>query len=210
MLLEEWIRQMEKIFNVVEVPENRRINIGAFYLTGQADIWWGMVKPTFQNDESTWNKFSEALRAKFYPMHLQKQKQKEFLTLRQGNLSVMEYASRFTELSRFASEFVATDRMKILRFEEGLAPYIRNQLVGQHVQTSQELYELAAEIERVKTELRMANPANPKKRWDDRSMQIGGFPRKKHTPMKPRPQGPAITGKYCTKCGRTNHNTAEC
>ena len=53
VLLEEWIRQMEKIFDVVEVPENRRINIGAFYLTGQADIWWGMVKPTFQNDEST-------------------------------------------------------------------------------------------------------------------------------------------------------------
>jgi len=63
-------------------------------------------------------------------MHLQKQKQREFLTLRQGSLSVMEYASRFAELLRFASEYVATDRMRMLRFEEGLAPYIRNQLAG--------------------------------------------------------------------------------
>ena len=53
MLLEEWVRQMEKIFDVVEVPDDRRINIGAFYLTGHADIWWGMVKPTFQNSEAT-------------------------------------------------------------------------------------------------------------------------------------------------------------
>jgi len=102
VLLEEWVRHMEKIFNVMEVPDNRHVNIGAFYLIGQADIWWGMVKPTFQNSEATWSKFSEALRAKFYPMHLQKQKQKEFLTLRQGNLSVMEYANRFAKLSRFA------------------------------------------------------------------------------------------------------------
>jgi len=122
-----------------------------------------MVKPTFQNSKATWSKFSEALRAKFYPMHLQKQKQREFLTLRLGNLLVMEYANRFDELSRFASEYVATDRMRMLRFEEGLAPYIRNQLAGQPVQISQELDERAVEIERVKTELRMTSPVNPKK-----------------------------------------------
>ena len=81
----------------MEVPDNRRVNIGAFYLRGQADIWWGTVKPTFQNSKATWGKFSEALHAKFYPMHLQKQKQREFLTLRQGTSSVMEYASHFAE-----------------------------------------------------------------------------------------------------------------
>ena len=38
VLVEEWVRQMEKIFDVVGVPDNRRVNIGAFYLIGQADI----------------------------------------------------------------------------------------------------------------------------------------------------------------------------
>ena len=32
MILEEWIRQMKKIFDVVEVPDNKRINIGTFYV----------------------------------------------------------------------------------------------------------------------------------------------------------------------------------
>ena len=54
------------------------------------------------------------------------------------------------ELSRSASDFVATERMKMRRFEEGLAFYIRNQLTGQPVQTYQELYERAAEVESVK------------------------------------------------------------
>jgi len=30
---------MEKISDVVEVPNNRHVNIGAFYLTGEVDIW---------------------------------------------------------------------------------------------------------------------------------------------------------------------------
>jgi len=34
VLLEDWIRQMEKIFDVVEVPDNGCIDIGAFYLIG--------------------------------------------------------------------------------------------------------------------------------------------------------------------------------
>ena len=76
----------------------------------------------------------------------------------------MENASRFAELSRFASEYVATDRMRMLRFEEGLAPYIRNQSAGKPIQTSQELYERVTEIARVKTELRMTSPGNPRKR----------------------------------------------
>jgi len=30
---------MEKIFAVVEVPKDKNMNIGTFYLTGEADIW---------------------------------------------------------------------------------------------------------------------------------------------------------------------------
>jgi len=46
------------------------------------------------------------------------------------------------------------------RFEEGSAFYIRNQLARQPILTYQELYERAAEVERVKTELRVLNPVN--------------------------------------------------
>ena len=38
--LEEWIRGIEKIFALIEVPENKMMNIGTFYLTGETLPNW--------------------------------------------------------------------------------------------------------------------------------------------------------------------------
>jgi len=71
-----------------------------------------------------------------------------------SNMTVVQYANKFTELSMFVPKFVSSERLKIRRFEEGLGFYIRNQLVGQPILTCQELYERAAKVERVKAKLR--------------------------------------------------------
>jgi len=63
-----------------------------------------------------------------------------------GNMTVTQYARKFTELSRFALDFIATERLKMKRFEEGLAFYIRNELAGHPIQTYQELYKRGAEV----------------------------------------------------------------
>jgi len=42
--LEEWIQGIEEIFTVVEVLEDKKVNIRTFYLTVEADIWWKVVK----------------------------------------------------------------------------------------------------------------------------------------------------------------------
>ena len=39
VVLEEWVRGIEKIFIVVEVPEEKKVNIGMYYLTIETDIW---------------------------------------------------------------------------------------------------------------------------------------------------------------------------
>jgi len=54
-----------------------------------------------------------------------------------GNMTVMQYVSKFAELSRFAPDFVTSERMKIRRLEEGLVFYIRNQLTGRPINTYQ-------------------------------------------------------------------------
>ena len=88
------------------------------------------------------------LTEKFYPIVVQRQKKKEFMELKMsGTITVMQYASKLTELSKFVLEFVSSERFKMRRFEKGLAFYIRNQLAGQPILTYQELYERAAEVE---------------------------------------------------------------
>jgi len=39
MELEEWIRSIEKIFALIEVPEEKKLTIGTCYPTGEVDIW---------------------------------------------------------------------------------------------------------------------------------------------------------------------------
>jgi len=43
VVLEEWARGMEKIFTVVQVREEKKVNIRMYYLTGEVDIWWKTV-----------------------------------------------------------------------------------------------------------------------------------------------------------------------
>ena len=94
---------MEKIFTVIEVPESKKVNIGAFYLAGKTDIWWNTMKYRWQESELTWARFTEELRAQFCAVAIQQQKEKEFLELKMtGTMTVIQYASKFAELSRFA------------------------------------------------------------------------------------------------------------
>ena len=40
-------------------------------------------------------------------------KGREFLELKQGTMTVMEYVDKFTELARFADDYVVTDIAKV-------------------------------------------------------------------------------------------------
>ena len=41
-----------------------------------------------------------------------------------------EYVAKFTELARFADNYVATDMAKVRKFEDGLKLSIRGKIVG--------------------------------------------------------------------------------
>jgi len=83
------------------------------------------VKGKLQGPELTWAKFFEELRNKFDLITIPRQKEKEFMELKMsGNMTVIQYDSKFTGLSRFGLDFMVSERLKIRRFEEGLAFYI--------------------------------------------------------------------------------------
>jgi len=56
---------VEKIFAVVEVLEEEKVNIKIFYLAEEIDIWWNTMKDKWQRLEFTWAKLLEELREKF-------------------------------------------------------------------------------------------------------------------------------------------------
>ena len=102
----------------------------AFQLTGESLIWWDWVK-TYRNVEAmTWVDFRELFMSKFFPAFSKHVKAQEFLDLQQGDMTVLEYVARFSELAHFAYDYVATDLAKVRRFEDVLRLSIRGKIVG--------------------------------------------------------------------------------
>ena len=75
-----------------------------------------------------WNRFKKMIKDHFYPFSLQKVKEGEFMQLQQASMSVLEYASKFMELSQFVPAFVDGERLKMNRFETGLNPTIKGRM----------------------------------------------------------------------------------
>ena len=67
---------------------------------------------------------------KYFPDTARHAKAHEFLELKQGTMTVMDHVARFTELARFADDYVATDMAKVRRFKNGLKLSIRGRIVG--------------------------------------------------------------------------------
>ena len=63
-------------------------------------------------------------------------------------MTVMEYVARFTELARFANDYVATNMAKVRRFENGLKLSIRGRIVGLRLQDMDFMVGTAMTIER--------------------------------------------------------------
>ena len=47
---------------------------------------------------------------KYFLVSTRYAKAREFLELKQGTMTMLEYVAKFTELARFADDYVATDR----------------------------------------------------------------------------------------------------
>ena len=63
-------------------------------------------------------------------------------------MTVMDYVARFTELARFADDYVATNMAKVRRFENGLKLSIRARIIGLRLQDMDSMVGTALTIER--------------------------------------------------------------
>ena len=89
-----------------------------------------------------------ALHGKIFPTSARHAKAWEFLELKQGRMTMLEYVARFTELARFADDYVATDMAKVRKFEDGLNLSIRGKIVGFLLQDMDSMVRTAMAIER--------------------------------------------------------------
>ena len=110
MVVDHWFMQIEKVLEAMEITSDAtRIRLVAFQLEGEAQVWWKWARTSRDLEAMTWAEFQELFMGKYFPETARHAKAQEFLELKQGATSVIDYVTRFTELARFTDDYVATD-----------------------------------------------------------------------------------------------------
>ena len=97
MVADHWFMQVEKVLEAMEITsDTTRIRLATFQLEGKAQVWWNWAKTSRDLEAMTWAEFQELFMGKYFPDTARHAKAQEFLELRQGTMTVMEYVARFT------------------------------------------------------------------------------------------------------------------
>ena len=131
MEADQWFRQVGKIFEGMEITSyGIRIRLPTFQLEAESQVWWDWVKASKNLEAMTWEEFHDLFMGKYFSAFAQHAKSREFLELKQGTMTVLEYVTKFTKLARFIDDYVVTDMAKVRKFKDGLKLSIRGKIVG--------------------------------------------------------------------------------
>ena len=149
MVANHWFMQIEKVLVAMEIISDKtRIRLAAFQLEGEAQVWWNWAKTSRDLEAMTWPEFQELFMGKYFPDTARQAKVQEFLELKQETMTMMEYVVRFTELARFANDYMATNMAMVRRFENGIKLSIQGRIVGLRLQDMDSMVRTTLTIER--------------------------------------------------------------
>ena len=149
MVADHWFRQIENVLEAMDITSDAaKIRLVAFQLEGESQVWGDCVKTSRDLEAMIWAEFHGLFMSKYFPAAAKHAKPQEFLELRKGTMTVMEYMARFNELARFGDDYVATDMTKVRRFENGLKLSIWGKIVGLRLQDMDSMVGTALTIER--------------------------------------------------------------
>jgi len=108
--------------------DNQKVNYDVFMLIGEAKYWWDGTRRLLEGGRIiiTWDVFKTKFLEKYFPNDVRRAKEIEFMQLKQGSMTVGEYASKFEELGKYSTFFYHPEEwMKCIKFENGLRDELR-------------------------------------------------------------------------------------
>jgi hypothetical protein len=118
---DEWVRVMEQKFGLIRYTETQKPLFATQQLRSPASTLWGnfvAIQPA--GHQVTWDEFKLAFREHYILEGVLHMKQEEFMRLKQGGDTVMQYLNKFNHLSQYAINQVNTDLKKKNCFMRGL------------------------------------------------------------------------------------------
>ena len=138
-----WLKEIERIFRVMQCEDVQKVRFSTHILAEEADDWWVSLLPILEQDgaEVTWAIFKREFLDRYFPEDVRGKKEIEFLELKQGNMSVTEYAAKFVELAKFYPHYTpeTAEFSKCIKFENGLRADIKRAIGYQKIRNFSDL-----------------------------------------------------------------------
>jgi hypothetical protein len=118
---ETWLEEIKKVLKTLAITRDEDcIALATYQMQGEAQHWWKMTEMLHDVTTMTFENFETIFLDKYFPAPIKQAMIQEFMSLKQGSMTVTQYAAKFEELSRYAKTLVPTDEAKARKFEWGL------------------------------------------------------------------------------------------
>lgn len=118
-----WLEDMKVHFSILSCSDIDKRLVAAYLLSGEARDWWKSIERAKLDILMDWTKFQEVFLKKFFPSATRRLLQRDFLELKQGDMTVREYETKFSAMYRFAKK--VDDQELAEHFVHGLNHHIR-------------------------------------------------------------------------------------
>ncbi|XP_073131640.1 uncharacterized protein [Henckelia pumila] len=116
---------METAFEFMQITDEDRLRCATYMFRDDARVWWNGAKAALNLTTLTWNGFKDVFYGKYFTVSTRNRLAREFLEIRQGNMSIAEYVKKF-ERGRYFVPMISGDPAEELKhFTEGLNAFIR-------------------------------------------------------------------------------------
>ncbi|XP_070047261.1 uncharacterized protein [Nicotiana tomentosiformis] len=119
---QDFLDRYQRILRTVGILETCGVSFTTFQFSGAALRLWEAYERRRPVCAATltWQQFSVVFLKKLVPRSRRNELHRQFVRLRQGNMSLMQYEMRFSDLARHAIWLVPMDRERMMSFIDGL------------------------------------------------------------------------------------------
>ncbi|KAJ9542366.1 hypothetical protein OSB04_028872 [Centaurea solstitialis] len=225
----DWKIEVDRFFDIMEIPEHKQIKMVAFRLKSTAAVWWDKLTVQRQRQRKgpvrSWRRMKQLMMERFLPDDYEQILYKMYL----GCSSVSDYTTEFIRLSD-RNEIGESEGQQVARYINGLRISLQEKIGLQTAWTVTEASSLAMKAELMEKSSRGSNSYRQSREVGETSAVVkdsasshdinplskvqtgnsnGGSQLKVVPPKNSNPYAKP-TGTKCYRCGLPGHKSNEC
>ncbi|XP_070039753.1 uncharacterized protein [Nicotiana tomentosiformis] len=117
---------MYRVLKVMHASVTEDVELASFRLRDVVVLWYEAWERSRRPDAppAEWEDFSEAFLAHYLPREVREARLDQFLSLKQGDMSVRDYSHKFNSLAMYAPDIVRTMRARVHHYMDGLGDHL--------------------------------------------------------------------------------------